>query len=105
MSNDALVPKQDIALTPESPFRRDWLKEAYKIAQGDRRIQLKREHIIAAISTLVALSTESSNLRQLMSLAYEEACKRREEMGLPVPPKPKGLEKDYKFPWTPTPKK
>lgn len=84
------------------PFRRNWLAEAYMIAQGNQKIKPKREHIQHSLMALSELAKDVQNLRGLMRTAYEEACRRRREQGLPVPPKPPGLDKeDFKWPMQP----
>jgi hypothetical protein len=80
-------------------FRRDWLKEAYKIAAGDQNIAPKKEHVRAAIDALATLAKDAGRLRDLMKQAYSEACRRRKEQGLPAPPKPPGLDNEEGFPW------
>lgn len=80
-------------------IKRNWLNEAYLIAQGNRDISPKKEHVEAAISCLVGFSNDVEKLRGLMRLAYDEACKRRAENGLPIPPKPPGLDQSVELPW------
>lgn len=73
-------------------MKRDWLEEAYKIHAGDMNLKPKREHIRAAISHILELAKKTQKLHSVMHLAYAEACKRRQEQGLPVPPLPEALE-------------
>lgn len=77
----------------KQPFQRDFLKEAYKIYKGDKRLKLKKEHINAAMESLEFFQKQTEGLRQLMENAYNEAVKRRADNGLPPPPKPPFLEK------------
>lgn len=81
------------------PFKRNWLEEAYKIAHGDTKIQLKKEHVRAAIETIKSFSEDVEKLRGMMRFAYEQACKSRKEHGLPIPPPPPSLNAEVKLPW------
>lgn len=81
------------------PFERKWLEEAHKIFKGDKNIKPKREHIIAAMTTLVSFSKDAETLRGLMRKVFDEAAQRRKEQGLPIPEKPPGLDANIKLPW------
>jgi hypothetical protein len=72
------------------PIRRNWLKEAYMIAKG-MDIPPKKEHVQVVIDQLIGIKTEAEKLRGLMLVAYKEACKKRKEQGLEIPPMPPSL--------------
>lgn len=74
------------------PLRRNYLKEAYKIAKGDK-MPARKEHVKAAIEAVEFFHKQTDGLRKLMDQAYQEACKRRKENGLPPPVKPPVLDK------------
>lgn len=80
----------------KTPFKRDYLKEAYKIYKG-AKIPTRKEHVKAAMEALVDLQKQTENLRQLMEYAYNEAVKKRAENGLPPPVKPPSLTKGRTF--------
>lgn len=86
-------------MSKTSPFRRDWLGESYRIFKGDQKIKVKKEHVVAAMEGLIGLSENAETLRNLMKQAYTEACRRRQEQGLPIPPPPQGLNREFPKPW------
>lgn len=75
-------------------YRREWLKEAYLIFRGDTKIKPKKEHVAAAIQSLIHIQEETKKLRDVLKLAYDEACKKRAAQGLPNPPMPPTLAKE-----------
>lgn len=77
----------------DKTVRRDWLREAYLIAKGDRTIHPKREHVEAAISAVIEVKNAAMALRRVLRLAYENACRSRRAAGLPVPEEPPVLKK------------
>lgn len=64
------------------------MAEAFKIAKGDQSIKLKRQHVVAAMDAVFALKKDAESLRNVLRVAYVEACKSRAAKGLPPPPKP-----------------
>lgn len=72
--------------------KRNWLEEAYKLHAGDKNIKAKKEHVKAAIDSLLELSRKTEKLHSIMHIAYTEACRTRREKGLPIPPIPEALK-------------
>lgn len=75
----------------KQPFQRNWLAEAYKIAKGDTTIAPKREHIAAAVNTLIDIKARAEQLKKIMMKAYNDACAKRKAQGLSNPPMPPSL--------------
>lgn len=64
-----------------SEYRRDWLKEAYKICNGDRSITLKKEHLVATMEALIGIKKDAEKLRSFMKQVHAEATKQRQVNG------------------------
>jgi tRNA/tmRNA/rRNA uracil-C5-methylase (TrmA/RlmC/RlmD family) len=80
-------------MEPKTPYRRNYLKEAYKIFRGDKKIKPTKEHVRVTMESLVFFQNQTEQLRQLMEYAYDEAVKKRAAIGLPPPPRPPALNK------------
>lgn len=76
---------------PKTPFRRDYFREAIRIAQGEK-LQPKKEHILSLTNHIIELDKKMAKLDALMKVVYEEARARRLEKGLPVPPPPPSMK-------------
>jgi hypothetical protein len=75
----------------QTPFRRNWLKEAYMIFKGDTKIKVKKEHVIETMAQLVVIKQEAEQLRILIERSYNQHVERCKKEGLPIPPKPFSL--------------
>lgn len=80
----------------KKPHEREWMKEAYLIAKGEK-LTVKKEHVKVLVELLEAMRRKSNQLEQVMLLAYQEACKTRKMKGLPIPPLPPSLQKGGYF--------
>lgn len=76
---------------------REWLKEAYEIAQGTRASRgIKREHIVAVLNQLGAVDQMMKTFEAKLGALYKKERDRRASEGLPPPPVPPTFQRAAK---------
>lgn len=75
----------------KKPITRDWLSEAFEIADG-KRIGVKKEHVAAAIKTVRELMSRHMQIKEFVQQAFDMEQKRRAQAGLPPIQPPPGLK-------------
>lgn len=72
----------------KEPHVRDWMREAYLIARGDKKINPKKEHIIALVQNNEQIRNGAVQMKEVVKQAYMELRKKYEDKGLEPPPLP-----------------
>lgn len=81
------------------PHKRDWLTEAFKIAEGGSSKGMKREHLLALKNAYTEVSKRHTHLQKLMTQVFDEVKRKRAAAGLPeMPPPPESLQAELKTP-------